>query len=129
MQFLFLGAGLLALMTGIVHSVLGETLIFKPLRSGGFVPSRAVPPLSGRHIRIIWASWHLGSLFSWAFAAVLLRLATASQESPLVPFVLSVITVANLGGSLLVLVATRGRHPGWVALLVVAALVWIARMG
>jgi hypothetical protein len=32
--------------------------------------------------------------------------------------------LATLAGGTLVLYATRGRHPGWAALLVVAALVW-----
>ena len=36
-----------------------------------------------------------------------------------------VIAVSMLGGSLLVLVATRGRHPGWIGLLGVAGLVWL----
>lgn len=33
---------------------------------------------------------------------------------------------ANLGGSLLVLVGTKGRHPGWIALATIAAMTWLA---
>ena len=124
MQTLFFAAGLLALVTGLVHSVLGEILIFRHLRSGGLVPAMGAPPLRERNIRIIWATWHLATLFGWAFAGVLLRLAFAPHNYSLNEFVVSAIVFAYLGGSLLVLVGTKGRHPGWIALLVVAALTW-----
>ena len=126
MQALLFIAGSLALITGIVHSVLGEILIFRHLRSGGLVPTLSAPPLRERNIRIIWATWHLGSVFGWAFAGVLLRLAAAPHDSSLMAFVLSAIVFANLGGSLLVLIGTKGRHPGWIALLAVAACTWLA---
>ena len=60
MQALFFAAGLLALITGVVHSVFGEILIFRHLRSGGLVPAMGAPPLRERNVRIIWATWHLG---------------------------------------------------------------------
>ena len=126
MQALYFAAGSLALIIGIVHSVLGEVLIFRHLRSGGLVPAMGAPPLRERNIRIIWATWHLGSVFGWAFAGVLLRLAVAPHDSSLMAFVLSAIVLANLGGSLLVLIGTKGQHPGWVALLAVAAFTWLA---
>lgn len=76
MQIYFLVAGSLALLTGVIHSVLGEIRIFRPLRSKGLVPTIGAPPLREGHIRIIWATWHLGSVFGWAFAGVLLRLSS-----------------------------------------------------
>lgn len=124
MQIFFFAAGVLALVTGLVHSVLGEILIFRHLRSGGLVPSMGAPPLRERNIRIIWATWHLGTVFGWAFAGVLLRLAFAHHDYSIQALVVSAIVFAYLGGSFLVLVGTKGRHPGWIALLVVAALTW-----
>ena len=126
MQALFFAAGLLALITGVVHSVFGEILIFRHLRSGGLVPAMGAPPLRERNVRIIWATWHLGSVFGWAFAGVLLRLALAPHDYSLKPLVVSAIVFAYLGGSSLVLVGTKGRHPGWIALLVVAVCTWAA---
>ncbi len=126
MQTLLIAAGGLALITGIVHSVLGEVLIFRQLRSGGLVPAMSAVPLSERNLRIIWATWHLASVFGWAFAVVLIRIGLATPDDPLAPLVLSAIIFANLGGSLLVLVGTKGRHPGWIALLLVAVLTAIA---
>ena len=127
MQTILIAAGVLALLTGVAHSVLGEILIFRHLRNAGLVPSMGAPPLRERNIRIIWATWHLGSVFGWAFAGVLLRLAfIADNDYSSKDIVLSAIVFAYLGGSVLVLVGTKGRHPGWIALLVVAALTWFA---
>jgi hypothetical protein len=126
MQNLFVVAGLLALITGIVHSVLGEVLIFRHVRSGGFVPAMDAPPLRERNIRILWATWHLASVFGWAFAIVLIGIGLAPLNDSIEPLVLSAIAFANLAGSLLVLIGTKGRHPGWIALLLVAALTWTA---
>ncbi|KFN46333.1 hypothetical protein [Arenimonas metalli] len=119
----YLAAGL-ATITGLVHSVLGERLIFRHLRKGTLVPSEDAPPLRGRHVRILWATWHLGSVFGWAFAGALVALATGARslESILVAAVVSAYT----GGAVLVFVGTRGRHPGWAALLAVAVLAWLA---
>ena len=123
MQTMFIAAGVIALITGVVHSVLGEILIFRQLRSGGLVPIMAAPPLRERNIRIIWATWHLASVFSWAFAGILLRLAIAPYDSPSA-LIVSAVVFANLAGSLLVLIGTKGQHPGWIALLLVAILTW-----
>lgn len=123
MQILLAIAAGLAVLTGIVHSVLGELLIFRHLRSGTLVPAQDAPPLKNRNIRIIWATWHLATVFGWAFAAVLARLAMDPQAQ-LLSLVVSAIFVAYASGALLVFVGTRGRHPGWVALAAVAALTW-----
>ncbi len=126
MQPLYATAGVLALVTGVVHSVLGERLIFRHLRSGGLVPTKDAPPLRERNIRILWATWHLGSVFGWAFAGVLLYLASAPPDASLATAVVRAIVFAHAGGAVLVLVGTRGRHPGWIALLAVAVLTWLA---
>lgn len=125
MQTTLVIAALLAFVTGIVHSVLGERLIFRHLRRGGWVPGQDAPPLRARNIRIIWATWHLATLFGWAFATVLLMLAWSPDVSPSA-LILGATVAAYAGGSLLVLVGTRGRHPGWIALAIVAGLVWSA---
>lgn len=100
--------------------MLGEVLIFRHLRDGGLVPSLAPPPLRVRNIRIIWATWHLATLFGWAFAGVLFQLALGRPMS--VSLVIGAMLFAYLGGAVLVLVGTKGRHPGWIALTAVAAL-------
>jgi hypothetical protein len=120
MQIPYLTAAMVAALTGLAHSVLGEVLIFRHLREGGLVPTLAAPPLRVRNIRILWATWHLATLFGWAFAGVLFQLALGRPMSA--SFVIGAMLFAYLGGALLVLVGTRGRHPGWIALTAVAAL-------
>lgn len=122
--YLFI-AGVLALAVGAVHSVLGEILIFRQLRSHGLVPTMEAPPLQERHIRILWASWHLITVFGWAFGAILLRLAFPFNGQSINVFTENAIIFAFLGGSFFVLVGTKGRHPGWIGLLAVAALTWL----
>ena len=120
MQTLYLVAAVIAALTGLAHSVLGEILIFRHLRNGGLVPALGAPPLRERNVRILWATWHLATLFGWAFTGLLLQLALGHPMSA--PLVTGAIVFANLGGAVLVLVGTKGRHPGWVALTAVAAL-------
>jgi hypothetical protein len=124
MQMLYLAAGLLSVLTGLVHSVLGEILIFRHLRKGTLVPALGAPPLRERNIRIIWATWHLATVFGFGFAGVLFLLAFGHSMSS-AP-VTTAIVFANLGGAILVLIGTKGRHPGWIALSAVAALTWVA---
>ena len=126
MQYLFIAASVLALLTSVVHSVLGEIIIFKHLRKGSLIPNMGALPLRERNIRIIWATWHLSSVFGWAFAGVLFRLGIDPTVGGLKPFIVSAIVFAYLGSGLLVLVGTKGRHPGWVALLLIAAFTWVA---
>ncbi len=121
-------AAALSVLTGIVHSVLGEHLIFRHLRQGTLVPRLGAAPLRVRNIQILWATWHLASVFGWAFAAVLFQLAR-SPGAPLQQVVLYAVIAANAAGAILVLVGTRGRHPGWVALGAVAVLTWAASGG
>lgn len=127
MQTLYFMAGVIAALTGVVHSVLGEHLIFRHVRNGSLVPALSAPPLRERHIRIIWATWHLASIFGWASAGVLIGLA----YSPALPASIVVvgIAVAYLAGAILVLIGTKGRHPGWAALLAVASLAWVGASG
>jgi hypothetical protein len=128
MQTLQAVAGSIAVFTGIVHSVFGEVLIFRHLRQGTLVPALSVPPLRASHVRIIWATWHLASVFGWAFAAILFGIA-ASPDASLMQLFVQAAVAAYGGGSVLVLAGTRGRHPGWLALAVVAGLIWIAGRG
>lgn len=115
-------AAVLAVVVGLVHSILGETLIFARLRRGRVIPSDGGTALRPRHVRILWASWHLLTIFAWALVAVLVRVADAPAAGALRTPVLFVVAGAMLLGALLVGVATAGRHPGWVGLLGVAVL-------
>ena len=115
-------AGALAILVGLVHSVLGEILIFNRMRNKGVIPTVGAPLLRERHVRILWASWHVVTVFGCAIGAILLRLAFPFSENVLKIFVENTIAISMLVSSLLVLVGTKGMHPGWLALLGVAVL-------
>lgn len=123
MNTYFLVATVIAVLVGLIHSVLGELLIFKKLRRTGLIPKEPAPPLQARNIRILWATWHFASVFGFAFAVVLFQLANGNLTPT--PTLINTLILAFVGGSVLVLVATRGKHLGWVGLLAVAALSYL----
>ena len=118
-------AGILAIIVGAAHSVLGEILIFRQMRVSGIIPTNGAPLLKERHVRILWASWHIVTVFGWAFAAVMMRLAFPTDNDLLQTFVKHTIIASMLVSALLVLLGTKGRHPGWLGLAGVAVLVWL----
>jgi hypothetical protein len=123
MNQLFLAAAVLAFLVGLAHSILGEVFIFRRMRQGGLVPTNVGRVIGKGHVRILWASWHVLTVFGWCLAAILFLL---SQTQPAGSAVFSqVIAIAVLAGSALVLVGTQGKHPGWIGLLGVAVLAWL----
>lgn len=123
MQTYFLIAAIVSVLVGIVHSLLGEILIFRKLRAKGLVPTQAAPPLESRNVRILWATWHAASVFGFGFSAVLF--AAASGHTHLDSITLHAVICAFVAASALVLIATKGKHPGWLGLLAVAVLVYL----
>lgn len=123
MNILLLAAATVLTLTGLVHSILGEVLIFKKIRTGGMVPNIEIPPLQIRNFQIIWATWHLTSLLGFLVATVLLNMALTDSVRPefLIPVVITLFAA-----SFLVFYATQGKHPGWIGLLLVAILCWLA---
>jgi hypothetical protein len=122
MNIALIAASGLAAALGLAHSVIGEVLIFRAWRRDPAVLKQAGLPL--RHTRILWASWHLVTLFGWAFAALLYTAASDVAASPLSASITAAIAIATLAGGILVLAATRGRHPGGIVLLLIAGLAW-----
>lgn len=118
-------AGVLSIVVGMVHSVLGELLIFRRMRVDGFFPTNGGKVIGEGHVRIIWASWHVVTVFGWLVGAGLLWLSVQPGHTAHGTNVLPAIALAMLVSSGLVLLATRARHPGWLGLLAVAVLVWL----
>lgn len=122
----YIAAAALTVATGLAHSAIGESLIFRHLRKRTFVPTFGGDVLRERHVRILWASWHALTLLAWSMAAMLIVMATAAI-SELTLVLARLISIGMSAGSITVLVGTRGRHPGWIAMLLVAALVEFGR--
>jgi hypothetical protein len=129
MNFYFVAAASLAFVVGLVHSVLGEVMIFSRLREQGLVPTNGGALLRESNVRILWASWHVLTVLGWSIAALLIWLSLPASRVTSHAFIEQTIAVAMLASSALVLVATKGRHPGWAGLGGVAALVWLGRAG
>lgn len=123
MNLYFVAAGVLAFVIGLVHSVLGERFIFRRMRMNGFIPTNGGQVLREPHVRILWASWHVVTVLGWCIAVALFWLAHPSKAQLVQSTASNAIACALLGSSMLVLVGTKGRHPGWVGLLAAAILV------
>ena len=126
MNSYFIAAGCLVFIIGLTHSVLGEIRIFRRMRRrGGLIPTEGSPILMEGYVRILWASWHIVTVFGWGLGVILLRLSFPSSEHTLQEFVLNTTLFSMLTAALIVLVGTKGKHPAWLGLLGVAILLWI----
>lgn len=129
MNAYFIAAAGLAFIVALVHSILGEIMIFRRLRKPGrIIPSDGGAILFGSNVRILWASWHALTVFGWGMAAILALLARPAAHGLHDGAIAQTIMLSMLAGSALVLIATKARHPGWAGLLGVAALIWLGRM-
>jgi hypothetical protein len=122
MNMYFVAAGIMTFAIGLVHSILGERLIFRRMRSAGFIPTNGGQVLREPHVRILWASWHLVTVMGWCIAAGLFWIALPSSMHLVQSVVPKVVAASMLASSFLVLIGTKGRHLGWVGLLGVAIL-------
>jgi hypothetical protein len=127
MNWYLFTAAVIAFLVGLIHSVLGERLIFSRLRQGSVVPTNGGTLLDERHVRILWASWHVVTVLGWCLAAVLLWLSRTATSSNLPWFLGLAVIFAMLFSSALVFIGTKAKHPGWIGLLVVAIFVWFGR--
>lgn len=118
-------AAFLLVVVGLVHSVLGELLIFHRMRPRGIVPADGGKLLRSAHVRILWATWHIVTVLGWCVAALLWWLAQPSNPHLARALPGAAAIAALVASSALVLVGTRGRHPGWAGLLTAAVLAWI----
>lgn len=88
-------------LLAVLHSVLGERLLLRPLFAAGLGPTPIGPTLARRTLRF---AWHLTSV-AW--------LALAWLAPRLRPRELAAVGVALLASGAIALVAARGRHFAW----------------
>lgn len=122
--YLATAAGL-ATVIGVVHSLLGERLVFSRMRQRQWIPTNGGNVLREPHVRILWASWHALTALGLAMAAVLWLLASERVLSGLHQSLLNIVAVGMVASAALVFFGTKARHPGWIGLLAVAAFVWL----
>lgn len=125
MNTYLLSAGILCFILGLIHSILGEYLIFNRKRiKGHFIPSLGSKALPEGHLRIVWATWHLASFFGWCLGIIIIKIASIqhTMEVVWIDFLLQSISISMIAGAVLVLLATKGKHPGWIVLLIIGIL-------
>jgi hypothetical protein len=127
MNWYFAIAGILVFVIGLVHSLLGERLIFQRLRTDALVPTQGDQRLREPHVRILWASWHLVTVMGWCIAVMLFWMALPSAQHQAPAILVQTVIVGMLASSVLVFVGTNGKHPGWAGLLAVAVLTTIGQ--
>lgn len=122
MNWYLAAAGALCFATGLTHTIFGERLVFKRMRASGLIPTNGGQVLREPHVRILWASWHMVTVLGSMAAALLAWLALPQQAALADSPVTWATVAATLASSALVCIGTKGRHPGWVALLGVGVL-------
>ncbi|WP_395376352.1 hypothetical protein [Marinicella sp. W31] len=122
----FFIAGCLALVLGIVHSILGEKLIFRSLGKQRLVSSEDDRVLRKKHIRTLWSSWHLLTLFGWSFAAIMLMMAWVADTTLWPLYMRWILMSTFLISTVFWIFGTRGRHPAWIIFLLITVLIGLA---
>ncbi len=114
MNIYFFIAGVLCLLLGLAHSLLGEILVFKDKRKpGNIVPTIGGSGLRERHLRIIWATWHLATFFGWCLGVLLIGLSFSFSQllTTQLNYMVYAIASSMFAGSVMVLVGTKENIP------------------
>ena len=112
--FLLLWAAALCAVTAVIHSVLGEQRLLRPLLGDG--SGIMENPLARAVTRF---AWHWTSLLWLLVAAVLVLTA---YERIAVPMLVVAIGAVHLAAGLADAILTRGRHIGWPLITLIGAL-------
>ena len=117
---LFLAAGVVCVLSALVHSLVGEVRLVGPLvRSRSGVMGR---PLARQVVRF---AWHWTSVLWLLVGAVLV---SAGLGHPIERWLLACIGGVHLALGLWDAVITRGRHIGWPLITLIGGLTLLATM-
>ena len=118
-------AALCLFLVGVMHSALGGRRLIAPLMARADFPVILGSQRNGR--LTLFFGWHALTLFWWAQAVVLLRIAQDPTDAAQMTL-LSLAAACGIMG-LVALIASRGRHLSWVFFLPVAALLALSAGG
>ena len=124
MNSYLLAAGILTILLGFLHSILGEILIFRHMRQDTLVPTNGGTKMDKAQLGIVWASWHVVSIFGWSLGAIILGRGMALTTTEFSALLENSILLGLIAASLMILIGTKGRHPAWLVLLVIAFCFW-----
>lgn len=113
-------AGGLSLLLALVHSYLGERLIFARIVKGGLWTPTAIALLPARRWVTLRSTWHLVSLLGCGMGLMLVAMAVPQDNSYRTLEGVLCGTFAVCAAYWLL--GTSGRHPAWIVMLVIAGL-------
>lgn len=114
----FYFAAFLAIVVGVVHSVLGERFILIRL-----FKRNDLPKLFGGSeftTNTLRFAWHITTIAWWGFAALLVQLAKGMITAQ---GVASVIAITFLLTGVLTLVLSKAKHFSWIVFLIIGGIV------
>ena len=116
-------ASALCVVGALIHSVLGERLIFGPLFKG------ELPKLQGSEAfmkQVLRAFWHGFSIFLAGIATVLISAATVDPLEGSGRWMIGIMQwTVLIPLALYVLIQTRGKHFAWVLFALASILIWL----
>lgn len=115
-------AASLVVMLSIIHSVLGERMVFGGLE--GRLARYGDPALSMRQVAVLRGVWHVLTLFGLGLGFMLFTLALPSLGMVISVPAITAVTCFIIG--IYWGYATRLWHPAWIVFLLIAALCWWA---
>jgi hypothetical protein len=122
MNIYFIVAAGLALILGLVHSILGELLIFRKFTKD-YLPVLVVSKdLVQRTLR---ATWHIPSVLAAGLSAILLRLSLPLSTSIPLEFIERAMVLSFFASTLILVLLTKGKHPGWIVLLSITIFIYL----
>lgn len=121
MNLYLLIASILAILIGIIHSILGERLILIPLLKKELPQILGSDWITKRTLRF---AWHVTSICWWGMAFITLLFASKPLDLTSI-FVLHVFAVVFFLSFLISLIGGRGRHFSWYVFLAITILLWV----
>jgi hypothetical protein len=115
-------AAALIVGVGAAHSYLGERYILIRLFRRSDLPKLFGGDLFTR--RTLRFAWHLTTVVWWGVAALLAAAARSNGTAVTTGAIGGIVAATSLASAAVTLVLSRGRHPAWLAFLVIAALSW-----
>ncbi len=116
-QIVLIVAALGAVGIGLVHSILGEQGIVKPVLNR--MDWAGVPPDADFLNRTVRFAWHITTLAWIGLAVILLAPLVGMEADP--AFAPLTIAVTFLVTGIVTLIASKGRHLAWIVFFIIAA--------
>lgn len=107
----------------ILHSVIGERLIFRHVRAGtpGYEAASALLP--PRRWDALWSTWHLVSVLGLGLSASIVAASIYDELAKAAETVAIIMAATFAISGVFWFAGTKGKHPAWIAFLVIAALI------